>query len=59
MRGHQRRIYGYPEAAGHDRRVRVNVSQWTLDPGNVCPTAGLERDLGQQAGQKRPSWRSV
>jgi hypothetical protein len=28
-----------------------NLSRWTLDPGNVAPTVGLERDVGQQAAK--------
>jgi hypothetical protein len=35
--------------AGDDRQQWINLTHWTLDPGNVAPMAGLERDLGQQA----------
>jgi hypothetical protein len=27
----------------------ADLTHWTLDPGNVTPTAGLERDVGLQA----------
>ena len=40
-------MFGFPEAALDDRRQRVDLTHWAFDPGNVAPTAGLERDVGQ------------
>ena len=40
---------GCSEADACGRQQRVNLTHWTLDPGDVAPTAGLERDVGQQA----------
>jgi hypothetical protein len=39
-------------ADGHEWPFRVNLSHWMLDLGNFAPTAGLERDVGQQAARR-------
>jgi hypothetical protein len=44
-------MFRFRKADGGHGRLRVNLSRWTLDPGNVAATAGLERHVGS----RRPS----
>jgi hypothetical protein len=46
--------------SGQSRQAtRVNLSRGTLDHGNVAPTAGLERNVGQQAANSGHSSRTL
>ena len=39
------------EPAGRIGQLGVDLIHWTLDPGNVAPTTGIEQDVGQQAAE--------
>ena len=45
-------VYVFDTQTGKVERIPVGLLyRWTVDPGNVAPMAGLERDVGQQAAE--------
>jgi hypothetical protein len=37
------------KAAVENQQPRVHLVRWRLDPGNVAPMTGLEKDMGRHA----------
>jgi len=40
-----------PAADTRAGQLRVNITHWTIHPGDVAPITGLERDAGRHAAK--------